>query len=192
MNRALNRKIEVDFMEKVIEVIIGKCVACHSCELACSLAHSKSKDLMVAIREKDKTYPRIILERDAGDVIPFHCRHCTEAPCITVCPTQAMFRLNELSPIILDKAKCIGCNACVIVCPFGVIKKGSDGKSLIKCDLCIERLREGEEPACAEACPTHAIRYISTEQISEERRKDALQKYRVAFIQNSDGGADIG
>ena len=135
---------------------------------------------------------RIILERDDGDVIPFHCRHCTEAPCITVCPTQAMFRLNESSPVILDKAKCIGCNACVIVCPFGVIKKGSDGKSLIKCDLCIHRLREGEEPACAEACPTHAIRYISIEQISEERRKDALRKYRVALIQNNDGDAVIG
>jgi carbon-monoxide dehydrogenase iron sulfur subunit len=173
-------------MEKVVEVIIGKCMGCHSCEIACAVAHSISKDLPQAMLEEKTPYSRLILEVDEGDVIPFHCRHCDDAPCISVCPTNAMSRTDAESPVTLKDEKCIGCTACLLVCPFGVIQQKTEGDKLAKCDLCIDRLDEGKEPACTEACPTNAIRYVSVENHSVDKRKETIRKYRVALSQTQE------
>jgi carbon-monoxide dehydrogenase iron sulfur subunit len=168
-------------MEKIILVNSKTCLSCHSCEIACAVAHSQSGRLIEAVYEKQPNFPRIILERSGGEVLPIHCRHCEEAPCVTVCPTGAVSRPAPGSPVVLESSLCIGCHACIIVCPFGVIKQGADGKSLIKCDLCKSRLEEGREPACVEACPTHTIRYVSVEEIGAEKRREYARRYRVSI-----------
>lgn len=168
-------------MDKIIVVNSETCLGCHSCEIACAVEHSRSKSLLEAIYEENPSFPRIILEEFGDGTIPIHCRHCEDAPCITVCPTQAISRPAEDSPVVLHKDQCIGCHACIIVCPFGVIKRGSDGRSLIKCDLCIARLNDGDEPACVEACPTHTIKFLSIEEITSKKRKEYVGKYKVAI-----------
>jgi len=170
-------------MNNVIEVIISKCQGCHTCELECALAHSKSDTFIEALYSSERLYPRIILETDGEDVIPMHCRHCTDAPCITVCPTKAMARSGQEEPVVLNPDKCIGCNACVMVCPFGIIKAAAETAELSKCDLCIDRLGEGKIPACAAACPTKAIRFTNIKDISADRRKDVAGKFRVSIQQ---------
>jgi carbon-monoxide dehydrogenase iron sulfur subunit len=149
--------------------------------LACSIAHSKSKSLLEAIYEKNPAFPRVILEQFEDGTIPIHCRHCEDAPCIAVCPTQAMARPDPDGPVVLNISKCIACQACIIVCPFGVIQRGSDGKSLLKCDLCIGRLREGDDPACVEACPTRTIKFLPVEDVNADKRKAYLGRYKVAI-----------
>jgi anaerobic carbon-monoxide dehydrogenase iron sulfur subunit len=186
MSNLYQSKTKEMHMEKVVEVIIGKCMGCHSCELACAVAHSKSKELVEAFNEEKTPYSRLILEMDEGDVIPFHCRHCEDAPCISVCPTNAMSRTDAESPVTLVDEKCIGCTACLLVCPFGVIQKKTEGDKLAKCDLCIERLEAGKEPACTEACPTGAIRFVSSERHSTDKRKETIRKYRVALTQTQE------
>ena len=171
-------------MNSVLEVIVSKCLRCHTCELACALAHSKSETFIDAFYSKEQLYPRIILEIDGDDVIPMHCRHCTDAPCITVCPTASMARSGLEEPVVLDIEKCIGCNACVMVCPFGIIKAIPEAISLSKCDLCVDRLGEGKIPACAAGCPTKAIRYTKVEDITANRRMEVINKFRVSMIQS--------
>jgi len=166
-------------MDKIIVVDINRCMGCHSCELACAVAHSRSKDLVKALYEENPQAPKIILEHFDDKSFPIHCRHCEDAPCIVVCPSKAMSRQSKNDPVVLDRDKCIGCHACIIVCPFGVIKKDRNGKSLIKCDLCFERLEAGENPACVEACPTGAIKFITIEEATKAKRKDILKKYKV-------------
>ncbi|RKY00959.1 MAG: 4Fe-4S ferredoxin [Spirochaetes bacterium] len=167
-------------MDKIIVVDIEKCMSCHSCELACSVAHSKSKDLLRAIQEGEQVEAKIILERFGDSTLPIQCKHCEDAPCITVCPAGAISRPSPNSPVILNHEKCIGCHACVIVCPFGVITFGPDGKSLTKCDLCYDRLKEGKIPACAEACITGAIRYLSIKELNEMKRREYFEKLKTA------------
>ena len=82
-------------MDKIIVVNIEKCMGCHSCAINCAVAHSKSKNLIEAIYEKDKPFPKIILEKIEGHVFPIHCRHCEDAPCIEVCPSKAISRPTE-------------------------------------------------------------------------------------------------
>ncbi|MBI9099702.1 MAG: 4Fe-4S binding protein [Spirochaetaceae bacterium] len=168
-------------MKNVIEVIFDRCLGCHTCELECALAHSESETFVQAIQSKERLYPRIILETDGTQTIPMHCRHCSDAPCITVCPTTAMSRNSLDEPVILNKEKCIGCNSCVIVCPFGIIKTVPVENFLSKCDLCAERLENGEIPACAASCPTKAIRFTNIADLTTDRRKEVLEKFKVSM-----------
>ncbi|MFW6138963.1 MAG: 4Fe-4S dicluster domain-containing protein [Spirochaetota bacterium] len=168
-------------MDKIIVVEAQKCMSCHSCELACAIAHSQTKQLEKAIYEQNRPYSNMILQQVEETTLPIHCRHCEDAPCVTVCPSGAIERPAPDSPVILDQSKCIGCHACILVCPFGVIKRGPDGKSLIKCDLCYERLKEGQEPACAEACITGCIKFQSIEEITTKKRRESYERFKVAL-----------
>ncbi len=168
-------------MDKIIIVDAQRCLGCHSCEIACAVAHSASKDLVRAVYEQTRPHPRIILERMEKETLPIHCRHCEDAPCVAVCPAQAVSRPAAGSPVTLDPKRCIGCHACIIVCPFGVIQRGPDGRSLTKCDLCQERLADGRQPACAEACPTGSIRYRSIEEFTSGKRQEYYRKFRASL-----------
>jgi carbon-monoxide dehydrogenase iron sulfur subunit len=157
-------------MAKVIEVDIGKCMACKSCELACAIAHSSNRDIEKMAHEGERPGYRINVEAYGRKAIPINCRHCEEPACVAACPTGAIHRDKEGEPVRVDEERCIGCHMCVMACPFGVISVRSDGKGVLKCDLCIERLERGEEPACVNACPTGALKFIDEEEANRVKR----------------------
>jgi len=86
------------------------------------------------------------------------CKHCTHAACLDVCPTGALFR-TEFGTVVVQQDICNGCGYCVPACPYGVIDKREDDGRVWKCTLCYDRLGEGQEPACAKACPTESIQF---------------------------------
>ncbi|WP_413332759.1 4Fe-4S dicluster domain-containing protein [Brevibacterium sp. GP-SGM9] len=107
------------------------------------------------------------------------CKHCTHAGCLDVCPTGALFR-TEFDTVVVQNDVCNGCGTCVAGCPFGVIERRDDGtintptdrddrkaadmdvpnkNTANKCTLCYDRLVEGQEPACAQTCPTQSIKF---------------------------------
>lgn len=167
-------------MRKVIMVDIEKCLACKSCEIACAVAHSKSGRLEEAIAEQPKPQKRVTVEAAEGFAVPMQCRHCEEAPCIAVCPTGAIRRRKADDPVLIDQERCIGCKYCIVVCPFGVIDTSNDGKAVVKCDLCIERTKAGQEPACVEACPTKALKLVGERELAAGRRRLAARELVVS------------
>jgi carbon-monoxide dehydrogenase iron sulfur subunit len=160
-------------MGKSIVTDIEKCMACRACEIACALAHSESKVLEEALAETPKPQRRVTVESAGGFAVPMQCRHCEDAPCIAVCPTGAIHRHQANDPVLIDRDKCIGCKFCLAVCPFGAIDITRDGTAVVKCDLCIERTRAGEEPACVEACPTGALGLVDDKDLTAAKRKRA-------------------
>lgn len=92
------------------------------------------------------------------------CKHCTEAGCLDVCPTGALFR-TEFGTVVVQDDICNGCGYCVPACPFGVIDRrdGPEGAKNVgiaqKCTLCYDRIGAGMTPACAQACPTESIQF---------------------------------
>jgi len=172
-------------MAKAITVEIDKCLACKSCEIACALAHSRSGVLEKAISEHPSPRSRVKVEAAGEMGVPMQCRHCEDAPCITVCPTKAIARQSPESPVLIDQDLCIGCKFCLVVCPFGVIEFSTEGKMMIKCDLCIERLAEGRQPACVEACPTNALMLGDDAELAAKKRRAAARELVAAAEQPS-------
>ncbi len=125
------------------------------------------------------------------------CKHCTDAACLEVCPTGALFR-TEFGTVVVQPDVCNGCGYCVPACPFGVIDQREDDGRVWKCTLCYDRLKDDKEPACAQACPTDSIQFgeLSTLRERAERRlarlqdagQDKAQLY-LADDQNGIGGA---
>jgi carbon-monoxide dehydrogenase iron sulfur subunit len=158
---------------------IERCMGCHSCEIACALEHSRSKDLLSAIQEEPKPRGRITVEAAGGHALPLQCRHCENAPCVMICPTEAIHRDSESGPVVIDDARCIGCKLCMVVCPFGVIDFAPGGKAVIKCDQCAARVEADELPACVSACPTHALEFVEVEEYNRRKRKTAAERIRA-------------
>lgn len=52
--------------------------------------------------------------------MPVQCRHCDDAPCIKVCPVEAIRQTGDC--VQLNESLCIGCNLCAVACPFGAIQ----------------------------------------------------------------------
>jgi formate dehydrogenase iron-sulfur subunit len=94
------------------------------------------------------------------------CKHCTDAACLDVCPTGAIFR-TEFGTVVVQEDICNGCGYCVPACPYGVLDKREDDGRIFKCTLCYDRLGAGQEPACAKACPTDSIQFGELEELRE-------------------------
>ncbi|HDN84559.1 MAG TPA: 4Fe-4S dicluster domain-containing protein [Candidatus Aerophobetes bacterium] len=161
-------------MKGMLIISADRCLGCRSCELACAVEHSQSKDLIKAIDEDLLPQYRVEVEMMEDLTVPLQCRHCEDAPCVAICPTHALEKVSPDSPVSLKEDLCIGCKWCIMVCPFGVIKLRRDGKAVVKCDLCQERRERGKQPACVEACPTGALEFIEIEKITKQKRKEFL------------------
>jgi Fe-S-cluster-containing dehydrogenase component len=96
------------------------------------------------------------------------CMHCEDTPCVVGCPTGALTKDDRTGAVMVNKALCIGCHSCALACPFGVPRYDQDEK-MQKCNLCVERVEAGLEPACVRVCPTEALKFESANKIQGVR-----------------------
>jgi formate dehydrogenase iron-sulfur subunit len=121
------------------------------------------------------------------------CKHCTDAACLEVCPTGALFR-TEFGTVVIQEDVCNGCGYCVPACPFGVIGQREQDGRMWKCTLCYDRLKDDKEPACAQACPTDSIQFGELSELREraERRlaklQHAGQSHAQLYLADGDDG----
>jgi formate dehydrogenase iron-sulfur subunit len=99
------------------------------------------------------------------------CMHCLEPSCVAACLVGGIRKSPE-GPVIYDPTKCIGCRYCMLACPFHVPRYEWDKPVpfMRKCNLCAERVRDGNRPACVEACPHDALRFGEREALIREAR----------------------
>lgn len=176
---------------KTVFVNPERCIGCRQCELACAVAHSRTKHLYEAVFEYPRPQPRIHVAPGTtlSSSFPNKCRHCDPAPCMTVCPTGAISRDVDMDIVLIDENRCITCAMCAMVCPFDVIRyhESAGHKTervvALKCDHCIDRQHEGQVPACVEACKVGALVFGDINELIED---GSLRLARVVSVAVSD------
>lgn len=154
------------------------CVGCKSCELACAVAHSQTKELFGAIFEPERPQKRVFVETDGEVIMPLQCRQCSDTPCVQACMAGAM-RVDPATGLVQVRTdKCVGCWMCVMVCPFGAITQGP-GRAVVKCDRCRDL---AYEPACVSACPTKALQFAEVNSFASGTRKSWINHLKEVGI----------
>ena len=95
------------------------------------------------------------------------CNHCDNAPCITICPTGALFRAAN-GVVDFDDSNCIGCKGCMNACPYDAIYINPATSTAHQCNFCNHRVAQGLEPSCVVVCPTHAIKVADLDDPNDE------------------------
>lgn len=149
-------------------VDLDKCTGCKACVVAC---HSLN-GLDANESWRDVGTIRSISSEDQQTVTSA-CHHCADPGCLSGCPVGAYEKMPETGIVRHLDDQCIGCEYCSLKCPYDVPKYNKDLGIVRKCDMCHERLEEGEAPACVQSCPNGAIsiQLISTEKIREKARE---------------------
>ncbi len=129
------------------------CIGCHACTVACKTEHEVPVgQFRTWVKYVDSgTFPDTT--RSFGVM---RCNHCTDAPCVKICPTTALFK-REDGIVDFDSDRCIGCKSCMQACPYDAIYIDADTHTAAKCNMCAHRVDEDLEPACVVVCPTHSI-----------------------------------
>jgi formate dehydrogenase iron-sulfur subunit len=108
----------------------------------------------------------------AGGVhVKKQCMHCNTPACTSACLTKALYKTEE-GAVIWREDKCMGCRFCMLSCPFNIPAFEYDKAvpRIMKCHLCFEALKEGDEPACVESCPEEAIVFGPRRELLDEAR----------------------
>jgi formate dehydrogenase iron-sulfur subunit len=158
---------------------VSLCIDCRSCAVACSVENNVPMDsTRIWIKETGVTGEYPDLKRYTA---PYHCMHCQDPSCVSACTVSALTR-NEEGIVTYNSDLCIGCRYCMYACPFGVPNYEWDQQFplVVKCDMCVSRLGEGGQPACAATCPTKAIKFGKYEDMvaeAHQRISDHPGKY---------------
>lgn len=130
-----------------------KCIGCHACTTACK---SENEVPIGVTRTYVKAVEVGIFPEARRSFQVTRCNQCADAPCVTACPTTAMFARPD-GIIDFNKSACIGCKACIAACPYDAIFINPEDHSAEKCNFCAHRIDQGLEPACVVVCPVEAI-----------------------------------
>lgn len=154
---------------KAMLIDITLCAGCNACQEAC-----KSQNKLPEGEERFLSATAYTaLEDHHGVAVRRMCQHCEHPTCASVCPVGAFTKTAE-GPVLYDESKCIGCRYCMQACPFQVPRYewANAYPRVKKCRFCYERVKSGNQPACAEACPTGATKFGNREDLIRE----ALQR----------------
>jgi Fe-S-cluster-containing dehydrogenase component len=168
-------KEEKEFYGILVDTTL--CAGCQECSAACAEAHDLPEpdldEIFITADRKTTTNNWTVIrgvETEDDEVyIKTQCMHCAQPACASACPTKAMEKTEE-GPVIWHADRCMGCRFCMISCPFDMPKFEFDSPvpKIQKCVMCWERLEEGEEPACTEACPEEAILFGKRRELIDE------------------------
>lgn len=157
--------------EKVKLIDLSKCTGCRGCQLACKQwnqqpatqtenwgSYQNPPDLrsstwtmirFTEVAEKDNV--KWLFRKDG-------CMHCTDAACVKVCPSGALYH-SDMGTVGINHERCIGCKECVTACPFDIPRYDRATDTIYKCDLCLTRIEAALEPGCVKACPTGTLKF---------------------------------
>ena len=129
---------------------LRKCIGCHACTIACKAEH----EIPVGVnRCWVKTVEEGVFPETQRFFFPVLCNQCDDAPCMRICPTNALFKRRD-GIVDLRSDVCIGCRACMVACPYDQLFIDPNTRTAEKCNFCANRVENQLLPACVSVCPT--------------------------------------
>ena len=129
------------------------------------------------LERSDHYYNPPEVPQDGKFYLPVQCFQCDNPPCVKACPVDATWQEKD-GIVVVDYDWCIGCRYCATACPYHARRfnwaepkipaedlnpemhylsnRPRPNGVIEKCTFCLQRTREGRQPACQEACPTGA------------------------------------
>jgi Fe-S-cluster-containing dehydrogenase component len=137
-------------------VNVDLCIGCSSCGMACKNQYHQEPGIVWR-----QLYPL------SADLYPHRerafyslaCNHCEHPCCLEDCPVSAFTKRDD-GIVVHNVDACIGCGNCVRSCPFGAPRYNPVSQKAEKCSMCWQRVDEGLQPACVQACPTGALKLV--------------------------------
>ncbi len=151
------------------QVDLDACTGCKACVTACHNLNGL---------EDDEIWRNVGLLHGGKRFEPYQqtittaCHHCVDPACLNGCPVDAYEKEADTGIVRHLDDQCIGCQYCVMKCPYDVPKYSKSKGIVRKCDMCHSRLTAGEAPACVQACPNGAIRIVLVNKTIIRRQTD--------------------
>jgi len=179
-------------MSKAFFIDTTLCTACRGCQVACKQWHDlpaeETKNLGTYQNPADLSFDTYKLVRMKEEVIdgrlrwlffPEQCRHCVEAPCLATAGDESAIYQDASGAIIYTaQTKRLNADEIIESCPYNIPRKSADG-TLAKCDMCIDRVTNGLQPACVKTCPTGTMNFGERDAMLETARN------RLAAVKKS-------
>ena len=140
------------------------CIGCRTCGMACK--NQYHQEAGVVWRQLYPLSEEIYPHRDSA-FYSLACNHCDNPCCLAGCPVGAYTKRDD-GIVVHHPEVCIGCHNCVRGCPFGAPRYNPATHTAQKCSLCYQRIDEGKQPACVQACPTEALKLIDLNTFQDE------------------------
>lgn len=157
-------------MENVFIVDPARCIGCQACVQSCAECSTHPGVGMIHLEYVDRSR--------SVQTTPQVCMHCEEPTCALVCPADAIKKTPDGVVQSSLKPRCIGCQNCVLACPFGVPRYLPEPDQMMKCDMCYDRTSVGKRPMCATVCPSEALYYGPLETWLKRRRGRPVNEWR--------------
>jgi len=143
------------------------CIGCHACTVACKSEH----DVPLGVNRTWVKYVETGTFPNASRHFSvMRCNQCEDAPCMTICPTNALYRADN-GVVDFNDDNCIGCKGCMNACPYDALYINPATNTANKCNFCNHRIDQGLEPSCVVVCPTHAIKVADLDDPLNEATK---------------------
>jgi formate dehydrogenase iron-sulfur subunit len=155
------------------QVDLDACTGCKACVVGCNKMNGLDPDetwRAVGTIHGGTTHHPI------QQTVTTACHHCLDPACMSGCPVGAYEKNPETGIVKHLDDQCIGCQYCTLTCPYEVPQYNKRLGIVRKCDMCQDRLAEGEAPACVESCPNGAIaiKIVDISEVLDDAQGDAF------------------
>ena len=190
-------------MSKSFLIDTTLCTACRGCQVACKQWHDLPAEVTTnrgTYQNPDdlsfSTYKLVRMKEEiiGGSVrwlfFPDQCRHCVEPPCQDTAgdPSAVFTDPGSGAVIYTANTKALAVDDVIESCPYDIPRKSSDG-TLAKCDMCLDRVQNGLQPACVQTCPTGTMNFGDRDQIrnlAQMHLAEAKKKFPKAQLLDAD------
>lgn len=171
----------------MMAVFPDRCDNCGKCRQACRLANDlPDTGQRISILSRNRPASPLFAK---NNFLPAFCNQCTEPPCVRICPTKASLQDSKSGIVSIDRRLCVGCRACMTVCPYMARYYDYSVRAVDGCDFCAKtRINLGRQPACVEACPRQVLAFGDLKK-DNDPFGELLERYRrTSYLLRTDKG----